>query len=248
MGHLHEVVAGDFYHQQTESVPEQTWSSAAFLSSALHGLLGLEREAEANRLVFAPHLPDNWDRMTVGNIQTPGGHLAMTMIRVPAGFELQTDNSGGPLELLFSPEIPLGARLRSADLDGKHLDAQAQENAQDQHATLRFTVPPGKSRCLVHFEGGVSLTVNNPQPSLGDPSKGIKIISAIYKTGSLVVNAEVSHDSTAVPIEMRTNEQPRQVHGAKLKPVANNMYELIVDPPAAAPEYHHIEITVDFAR
>jgi glycogen debranching enzyme len=33
MGHMHEVLAGNFYHQQEESVPEQTWSSAAFLSS-----------------------------------------------------------------------------------------------------------------------------------------------------------------------------------------------------------------------
>ena len=29
-GHMHEVLAGDFYHEELESVPEQTWSSAAF--------------------------------------------------------------------------------------------------------------------------------------------------------------------------------------------------------------------------
>ncbi len=57
MGHMHELLTGDFYHQQIESVPEQTWSSAAFLSSAVHGLLGLEREAQANGLEFSPHLP-----------------------------------------------------------------------------------------------------------------------------------------------------------------------------------------------
>ena len=43
MGHMHELLTGDFYHQQVESVPEQTWSSAALLSSAVQGLLGLER-------------------------------------------------------------------------------------------------------------------------------------------------------------------------------------------------------------
>ena len=53
MGHIHELLAGDFYHQQVESVPEQTWSSAALLSSAVQGLLGLEREAqsESSRLL-----------------------------------------------------------------------------------------------------------------------------------------------------------------------------------------------------
>src|SRR6185437_3709025 len=118
------------------SVPEQTWSSAAFLSSAVHGLLGLEREAQANRLAFSPHLPSKWDRIKAGNIQVPGGRLTMTLLRSPSGLELQTENSGAPIELVFSPEIPLGARLRGAELDGKHLDAQTQENVQDEHATL----------------------------------------------------------------------------------------------------------------
>ena len=252
MGHLHEVVAGDFYHQQTESVPEQTWSSAAFLSSAVHGLLGLEKEAQANRLVFSPHLPSAWDRIKVGNIQVPGGRLAMTVIRVPSGLELQTDNSGGPMELVFSPEVPLGAHLRGAELDGKHVDVQPQENAQDQHVTLRFRVSPGKSRCLVHFEGGVSLSVNNPTPLLGERSKGTKIISVAYKPGSLVINADISQDNLATPIELHTNEKPLQIHGAKLKSPANGSYELVVDPSTAATpipgNYRHVEITVDFAR
>ena len=81
MGHIHELLTGDFYHQQIESVPEQTWSSAAFLSSAVHGLLGLERQAQPNRLVFSPHLPAAWDHITVENIQGSGGRLKLTVTR-----------------------------------------------------------------------------------------------------------------------------------------------------------------------
>jgi hypothetical protein len=255
MGHIHEVLAGDFYHQQTESVPEQTWSSAAFLSSAMHGLLGLEREAQANRLVFSPHLPSAWDRITVGNIQVPGGRLTMTLIRMPNGLELQTDNSGGPIELVFAPEVPLGAHLRGAELDGKHVDAQVQENAQDEHANLRFAVSPGKSHCLLRYEGGVSLSVSRPAPLLGEPSKRIKIISAAYKPGSLVVIADVSQDGSA--IELRTKEKPLRVRGAELRAVSDERYELTVEPLAAGAhnantnstlgDYRHIEIIVDFA-
>lgn len=251
MGHLHEVVAGDFYHQQTESVPEQTWSSAAFLSSAVHGLLGLEREAHANRLAFSPHLPSHWDRLRVGNIQVPGGHLAMTLIRVPSGLELQLENSGGPIELVFSPEVPLGAHLSGAELDGKRVDVQTQQNAQDEHANLQFTVPAGKSRCLIRYEGGLSLSVNSPAPLLGEPSKGIKIISVAYKPGSLRVSADVSRDASASTIELRTNEEPFQPQGAKLTSVAKSTYDLIVDPetPGGSPatQYRHVQIVVDFA-
>jgi len=251
MGHLHEVVAGDFYHQQTESVPEQTWSSAAFLSSAVHGLLGLEREAQANRLVFSPHLPSAWDRIKVGNIPIPDGHLTITLIRIPSGLELQTENSAGPVELVFSPEIPLGAHLHGADLDGKQVDAQAQENAQDEHANLKFTVPSGKSRCQVHFEGGVSLSAQSPAPLLGEPSKGIKIISAAYKSGRLVVIADVFEAGSA--IELLTKEKPLRASGAELMPASDGTYKLMVEPLTTSgsnptpPAYRHIQITIDFA-
>ena len=251
MGHIHEVLAGDFYHQQTESVPEQTWSSAAFLSSAVHGLLGLEREAQANRLVFSPHLPSAWDRITVGNIQVPGGRLTMTLVRTSNGLELQIDNSGGPTELVFAPEVPLGAHLSGAELDGKHVDVQTQQNAQDEHANLQFTLPPGKSHCLISYEGGVSLSAGSPAPLLGEPSKGIKIISVAYKPGSLLVNADVSQDGSASTIELRTNEKPLRAHGAELKSVAKSTYKLNVDPSTSGgsspTEYRHIQIVVDFS-
>ena len=46
LGHMHEVLRGEVYASQSESVPEQTWSSPGFLSAAVHGLFGLEASAE----------------------------------------------------------------------------------------------------------------------------------------------------------------------------------------------------------
>jgi hypothetical protein len=63
-----------------------------------------------------------------------------------------------------------------------------------------------------------------------------------------VVNADVSHDGPVAPIVLHTSEQPRQVHGAKLKSAANNTYELIVDPSTTTADYRHVEITVDFVE
>jgi glycogen debranching enzyme len=41
MGHLHETLSGSAFQPQIESVPEQTWSSALFVSSFLTGAAGL---------------------------------------------------------------------------------------------------------------------------------------------------------------------------------------------------------------
>jgi hypothetical protein len=86
---------------------------------------------------------------------------------------------------------------------------------------------------------------------LGEPSKGIKIISVAYKPGSLRVSADVSRDASASTIELRTNEEPFQPQGAKLTSVAKSTYDLIVDPetPGGSPatQYRHVQIVVDFA-
>ena len=71
LGHMHEVMSGSFFTPQRESVPEQTWSSSAFLSAAIHGMLGLESDGRKNVMHFAPQVPDV---MAVGACRTcPGG-------------------------------------------------------------------------------------------------------------------------------------------------------------------------------
>ena len=248
MGHMHEVLTGDFYHQQAESVPEQTWSSAGFLSSAVHGLLGLEIEAQANRLNFSPHLPSDWDRMSVSNIKLPNGNVAMVLARVRGGLDLQIENKGGPLELSFTPEIPFAARLGDATLDGKHLPVHKEEHQQDTHAAVRFKVPSGKSDCFLGYEGGVAVGVKDPAPLVGESSRGIKLTSVAYDSKTLVLKADVRQDRNSSVITLRTGEKPLGAHGAKLVKIAQDEYQLIVDQtPAPDTMYQHIEITVDFA-
>jgi glycogen debranching enzyme len=248
MGHMHEVLTGDFYHQQVESVPEQTWSSAGFLSSAVHGLLGLEVEARANRLNFSPHLPSEWDRMSVSNIKLPNGTVTLALARVPGGLELQIENKGGPLQLSFTPEIPFAARLDGGTLDGKPVPVHKEEHQQDTHAALFFKVASGKSDCFIRYEGGIAIGVKDRVPLVGESSRGIKLTSIAYDAKTLVLKADVRPDQNSSAITLRTDEKPLGAHGAKLVMMAQGEYELIVDQNLARDTvYQHVEITVDFA-
>jgi glycogen debranching enzyme len=254
-GHMHELLTGDFYHQQIESVPEQTWSSAAFLSSAVHGLLGLEREAQTNRLEFSPHLPSGWDRLSVSNIKVADGSVAMTMTQQPGQLELHADNTGSPVQLSFSPQIPLGAHLRDAEVDGKPVNARLDAHAQDTHAAVTFTLPKGKSQCLIRYEGGVSVSVKQPDPLVGESSKAIKLTAVTYNSSNLVLNADIPRTQSLSTIELRTDEKPLQAHGAQLTPISPGLYDLTVDPVAKemdqagpAAEFSRIKIVVDFAK
>jgi hypothetical protein len=245
VGHLHEVVAGDFYHQQVESVPEQTWSSAAFLSSTVHGLLGLAYDGQANRVEFAPHLPAAWDKVSIENIRTRGGKIAFELSRVPEGLRLDADNSGEPVDLLFSPEIPLGARMIGAEVPGKKMAARRDDHAQDAHATLNFSLPAGKSHCLIRFEGGVSVGVKSLVPLEGDASKGLKITAVTFHANTLAVDVDVNAAQPAPIIVLRTVNKPLRVQGATLLRISANVYELTVQS-AAANGFTHAKVAVDF--
>lgn len=69
LGHMHEVMAGNAFVPQRESVPEQTWSSAGFLSATIHGMLGLKSNARNNLLEFAPQLPASWQTLRVQRVR-----------------------------------------------------------------------------------------------------------------------------------------------------------------------------------
>ncbi len=82
-GHLHEVLAGDYYHPEMESVPEQTWSSAGYLNAAVSGLLGLSVQSGKQQVIFAPHLPPQWNEISIRNVRVGAALLQLHLSRDP---------------------------------------------------------------------------------------------------------------------------------------------------------------------
>jgi mannosylglycerate hydrolase MGH1-like protein len=256
MGHMHELLAGDFYHQQAESVPEQTWSSAAFLSSTVRGLLGLQRNAQSTRLEFSPHLPPNWNEIQVAHIKVAGGTIALQLSRVPGGLNLKAENSGKPLDLTFSPQIPLGAHALQAEWNTQSIAVHKEDHPQDTHATLHVSLPTGNSHGLLRYTGGVSVSVSAPEPLVGEASHGIRITSVRWQRTTLSIGAEVPELSLpGASMTLWSNEPPISARGATLTPVSAGVYHLSI-PPAALPRerkpnqtvpYRHVEVSVSFA-
>jgi glycogen debranching enzyme len=104
-GSMHEVLRGDVFAPERESVPDQTWSASAFLSSAIRGLLGMSVDASKRELTFAPSLPTEWDSVRIRRIDVGGADVALTMRTSPTAFELMVDNSGPPITVTFKPSL-----------------------------------------------------------------------------------------------------------------------------------------------
>jgi glycogen debranching enzyme len=250
LGHMDEVLAGDYYHEQTESVPEQTWSSASFFDSAAHGLMGLQVDGVARQITFAPHLPADWNSAAVRNIQLPNTKIDFVWTRTDNGSSLEAVNHGDPVHLIYSPEIPLGSTLKDAHWNGKPIHPRLEEHAQDAHATVDVELPQGTSHITLSYSGGVSLLLPQVHPRIGDPSLTMKLIGVKLSGSAYTINARV--DAAKVSnIQLRTTRKIVGVHGATWNAMSADTYELTVLPAdgtsQAANSYHAAEIVVNFA-
>ena len=116
-GHMHEVLRGDVFAPERESVPDQTWSSAASISSAVRGMLGLRVDAEKRELRFAPRLPQEWDTLRVQRINVAGADVSLALARSRDVVQLDIENPGLPMTLAFSMPST-GPRVRRVDATG----------------------------------------------------------------------------------------------------------------------------------
>ncbi len=247
LGHIHEVLAGNFYHQEEESVPEQTWSSAGFLDAAISGLAGLDIVGGRNSVHFAPHLPAEWNRFSVENVHLPKSTLGLSVSQSINEVDLDIQNSGSLADILFEPQIPLGARILGADFAGHAVPVSPDLFPEDEHAKVEIQAPSGTSHCRIRFAGGVSLILKQPQPQLGDPSTGMKVTSLDLRNQTLSIDADVNSGGNATFL-IQTPWKIATLKGATIRQLSDSSYEVTMQRSSALPSplgyaRSHAEIT-----
>ena len=245
-GHMPEVLSGSFYRPQMESVPEQTWSSAGFVSATVHGLLGLDVDGVEDRLTFAPRLPAKWDDLDVEHIHMPKRNVSLTLHKSEQSVRLTIQNSGTPFALEFRPDLPLGADLKRSLLNGRPCPARIEATPQETAALVSITAPAGTSTIDLNVSGGISVIVDPVPPVLGEKSAGIPLIRSELDGKHLLIDADVpaQHPSR---LQLASSWLLSDAHGAQLEQTAPGRSELIFsEEPSNQAEYRraHVEIAV----
>jgi glycogen debranching enzyme len=224
-GHIHEVLNGTHYLPQVESVPEQTWSSAEFLHATVHGLLGLEVDAVNRRVTFAPHIPAEWDDLAVENIKLGNKTFSVTLHRDSTAIALDVDNAGDAFQLEFSPQLPLGAKLLRAELNGRKVMGTVESDQRQTTGKVVVAVSHGKSKLCLDTRGGIALMlyVNEPRP--GEASEGVRIVGVQLERNRLTIAADVPVDR-ASSVRIKTVSAIAKVDGATARTIRGGVSEL----------------------
>ena len=151
-GHMHEVLNGDAFVPERESVPDQTWSSAAFVSSAVRGVLGLRLDASRRRIRFTPHPPAEWQTLRVRRIELGTATVNLELWTTPRLIGLEIQNSGPAVTLTFGPSLPTGAHVNSVHLSaGARMTGGTKPGVADE---VNVICPPGSTRIELLFGTG----------------------------------------------------------------------------------------------
>lgn len=179
-----EVISGRLYRSLDTAVPQQFFASSMVLTPLIRGLLGLDVDAPAHKVVVAPHLPPDWDSVRVENVPVGRDRIDVaihrTAGRIVADFSRHPGSITVPsLDIVFSPALPLGATS----------SVHTEKTPGDVHATVRGML--GDHLTLeVPYSGGWSIIPPVMPAEIGARSSAPRVLSERMTNGNYVVALE----------------------------------------------------------
>src|SRR5216683_2427490 len=248
LGHVTEVLSGDYHQPLSTSSPHQIWSAAMIVSPILRGMFGLDIDAFSHRVVFAPHIPAGWDSFRVDNLRVGDRTLELNYHRTTDSITLET-KAGGAAESIveFSPAISLRAEILVAEINGHRVPIDVHKGALDQHATVRVPVSGNPTTLRIRLRNDFGLSYSSVLPPLGSRSEGLRVVSENWSPGRDTLALDVSGRSGYVyKLCVWNHEQIASVEGATLETINQARARLNVRFSGAGPDYVHSKIVLHF--
>jgi len=193
LGHVTEVLSGDYYQGFSTSSPHQIWSAAMVVSPILRGLFGLQTDAENQQITLAPHVPADWTSFAIRNVPLGPVRVDFQYHKTLDSITLETTRTGtGDCWVEFSPAFSLRTEVISVEMNGKALPFKIQPNSEDHHLSVRFPVYGATNSVVIRLKNEFGLTMTNQLPALGSTSSGLRVISESWNSVRDRLTVEVS--------------------------------------------------------
>jgi len=184
LGHVTEVLSGDYYQPLSTSSPHQIWSAAMVVSPLLRGMMGLETDARNRRITFAPHVPYDWNSFGIENVKVAGCTVDIDYRRTLDAITLEAKSqTSSQCTLDFSPSLNLRAQVLSAELNHRHITFDVVKNTVDQHVSVKFSLASGTNTLQIRVRNDFGLMLDPALPPLGSQSEGLRIVSEQWSSG-----------------------------------------------------------------
>src|SRR5467141_643473 len=223
LGHVTEVLSGDYYQPLSTSSPHQVWSAAMVVSPILRGMLGLETDAIHHIVKLEPHIPADWDRFSIENVRVGKNTLIINYSKSDEGIALETGLTSGSEECTFEfrPAVSLRAKVRTAELNGKPIPFQVETREGDQHIVAQFPIVTGKHFLRIRLVNDFGLSEQSSLPALGSTGHGLRVLSETWSASRDQLTLEVSGAAGGeYGLQVWNPGEIQSVEGAEFNPSA----------------------------
>ncbi|PYX33269.1 MAG: hypothetical protein DMG80_06595 [Acidobacteria bacterium] len=250
LGHVTEVLSGDYYQQISTSSPHQIWSAAMVVSPILRGMLGLDTDVQTHIVTFAPHVPVDWRSFTLDNLRAGAINLSVSYKRSPGLIAMEVKRTGsGDAELDFSPALSLRTEVTSVEQNGHSLPFRVTDHASDRHVAMKFPVTQETSTVRIRLKNDFGVSLSNTLPALGSAGEGLRVLSETWNSTHTQLTLSLSGlAGKTYELSIWNPAQISSVKGGKLGEVREDEAILTVDFPLQNPaSYAHQEVILNFA-
>ena len=190
LGYVTELLSGDFNAAFGRSSHHQIWSEAMVVTPVVRGLFGVSITRAGTSLEFAPQLPADWERASLGNVAAGGGRydlgLERSRGRMTITVQRQTGTSGTALqELVIAPAFPLDAVVQGVTVDGRSARVDVSRRGDAQYARVVVASPPAAVNVAFQYVEGSDVYVVPAAPAPGAQNSGLKILRSTAGKGAL---------------------------------------------------------------
>ncbi len=223
LGFTEEVLNGEVY-EPSGVCPHQCWSETMVLQPSIEGMLGMEVNSGKNIFHLAPHLPADWDSITVDNLKMDSRKFNFRMQRTEGKYSYRFFPSfSREMQIEFMPSFPSGTKIVSARINGKEVALTSFTTPQAVTALLLFPLSE-ELKLEINVEDGISVLplVQNPKP--GYPAEGLRIISYGLSGSRYSIEVEgPAGSSSQFEVYFNGNEPGNLVNGKFLSRHGNRL-------------------------
>jgi len=189
-GHVTELFSGSQNIWPGEAVAHQGFSASGVALPLVRGLLGLEGDAAAAHVIFAPQFPADWKDVAIDNYLLGPESFSLHYMRGEHSLSVDvTVRNKTPHLVTFAPSLGPGTKIREVLVNGRTQKVKTIETERYVRPEVDFVLLE-KSRVDIVFEPTVEVLPPAAESKTGDSDRGLKVISVKGSRGQLQIAVE----------------------------------------------------------
>jgi len=247
LGHVTEVLSGDYYQPLSTSSPHQIWSAAMVVSPVLRGMLGLSTDAQSGTVTFAPHVPVNWNSFSIQGVHAGTNSTDFTYSKTEDAITLQVNCASGTCPVDFEPAVSRRAEVLGAEMNGRPVAFKVAVNDEDKHVVMRFSASGKSSTVKVRLRNDFAVGYVSSLPPLGSASRGLRILSETWSPSGDQLTLQVSGAAgSAYEMPVWGAGEIQKLEGAELERRGGGTTLLVKIPAGGSERYARANVVFHF--